>query len=237
METVAPHLRLATRAIIANVWLLEDSMNRKFLVDTGYLLERPMLRLSLWRAGVQRPGDLTAILLTHRHADHASNAQWLREIYDCPVICHAADAPFLSGKTTAAPMVPGATAPHDKFFCQFEDHFPPRVKVDDVYKEGRWKWNFKVLPVPGHTEGSVMLFHKPTKTLFSGDALLTGIPPIRSFEWLQLAMPSYSIDFETCRQHVREHLQAIPEPQFVCAGHGPPVTENIRKKLKSLGKC
>ncbi|MGK5088230.1 MBL fold metallo-hydrolase [Bdellovibrionota bacterium FG-2] len=71
MKKVAPHLRLATRAVISNVWLLEDSMDRKFLIDTGYVLERPILRLSLWNAGVRAPGDLTAILLTHRHADHA----------------------------------------------------------------------------------------------------------------------------------------------------------------------
>lgn len=238
MRRVAPSLRLATSVVISNVWLLEDTEGRRFLIDTGHPLERPILLLSLWRAGVRRPGDLAAILLTHRHSDHAGNAASLRRRFRCPVVCHEDDAPALSGKS--APPALGrrrrATFVHE-VLCRIEDRFPALCPVDETFGPARWRHGFTVFPVPGHTEGSVMLHHEPSGALFSGDAILSGPPPLRFIEWLRLAVPEYSLDVERCHREIRRHLEVLPRTATLCSGHGGPLHdpgEKLRRLLEAM---
>lgn len=234
MRRIAFHLQLASFVRISNVWLLTDGEGRRFLVDTGYPLERPTLLLSLWRAGVRRAGDLAAVLLTHRHSDHAGNAAWLRRRFACPVVCHVDDAPALSGKSVP-PRLSRRRAPlHDEILCRIEDRLPARCEVDEVFGHGAWRHGFAIVHVPGHTEGSVMLYHEPSETLFSGDAILAGPPPLRCIEWLRLAVRSYSLDVATCHERVRRYLAALPPTQTLCSGHGPPVARAHEKLLRLL---
>jgi glyoxylase-like metal-dependent hydrolase (beta-lactamase superfamily II) len=234
MRRVADHLHLASFVRISNVWLLRGADGKQFLVDTGYPLERPMLLLSLWRAGVRRPGDLAGVLLTHRHSDHAGNAAWLRRRFACPVVCHEDDAPALSGKCPPARLSRRRAPLHDEILCRIEDRLPARCEVDEVYREGAWRHGFAVVHVPGHTEGSVMLYHEPTETLFSGDAILAGPPPLRCIEWLRLAVKSYSLDVALCHARVKSYLGALPPIQTLCSGHGPPVARAHEKLLRLL---
>jgi glyoxylase-like metal-dependent hydrolase (beta-lactamase superfamily II) len=234
MKQLQAHLHLANRMIISNVWLLHDG-ERRFLVDTGHPLERPALKRSLWRAGVRGKGDLTAVMLTHRHSDHAGNAAWVRETFGCPVLCHAADAPFLDGSVIPPRLARGkATWAYEELLCHVEDTFPARTVVDESFEGGAFKWGFRVFHAPGHTEGSVLMHHEPTATLFSGDVLLTGVPPLRTFEWLRLAVPSFSNDVTRCHAAVLDALREMPQTRAVAGGHGPAVLKDAHHKLLAL---
>jgi glyoxylase-like metal-dependent hydrolase (beta-lactamase superfamily II) len=237
VRKVSAHLHLAGASRISNIWLLEDSMNRKFLVDTGHPVERLPLLASLWKLGIRRPGDLTAVLLTHRHSDHAGNAAWLRRQFGARVICHADDARILSGEKPAPPLKRGVGRFYDEWLCGLEDKYPAVCEVDETYETGAsWKWGFRVVPVPGHTEGSVMLYHEPTATLFSGDAILVGFPLYRSARSLRLAIPAYSLDIESCHRAVRRFLKELPPTEVLCSGHGPALTDAPRQRLLKLLK-
>jgi glyoxylase-like metal-dependent hydrolase (beta-lactamase superfamily II) len=218
--------------IISNVWLLADEQKRRFLIDTGHEIERPTLRLALWRAGVRRPGDLTAVLLTHRHSDHAGNAQWLRNRFRCPIVCHENDAPFLAGDQFPAPLRRGAGRPWEELFCLLEDRVLARSTVDEAVKIGPWCDGFIFFPAYGHTEGSVLIYHEPTMTLFSGDALLSGIPPWRLVEHFYLAVGPFSLDVEQCHRRTLEFLRRPPPIRYLCAGHGPFVHRRTEAKLR-----
>jgi glyoxylase-like metal-dependent hydrolase (beta-lactamase superfamily II) len=233
MDRVARHLGLAGRVRISNVWLLESGGER-FLVDTGHPVERLALLLDLRRAGIQRRGDLSAILLTHRHSDHAGNAAWLRNRFSCPVICHKEDAPILRGTVPPPPLLRRDSLLHQRILCWIEDRFPARCEVDGVYSEGPWRHELEVMPVPGHTEGSVVLYHGPTKTLFSGDAILAGPPPLRSIEHLRLAVPGFSLDAARCHASARGLLERLPPVQTLCSGHGPAVKSAAHEKIARL---
>lgn len=218
---------------IANSWLFRDAEGRRFLVDTGHRVERGSLQLSLRRAGVGR-GDLTAVLLTHRHSDHAGNAAWLRDELRAPVICHPADAVTLAGDARAAPLANrGANLVYDAL-CRFEDHFPARSAVDDTYDEGPWRWGFEVIPVPGHTSGSSLLFHEPSGTLFTGDAILSGAPVQRWVTRLSLAVPGFSEDVARCHRATRAFLAQERPIRALCAGHGPMVTRRLPELFRAL---
>jgi len=219
---------------IANVWLLTDDEGRRFLVDTGHRIERRQLARSLLAAGVSRPGDLEAVLLTHRHSDHAGNAAWVRERYRCPVVCHSGDAEALEGSRDPARLSGrGATVLHEAL-CRLEDRFPARTAVDEVYQDGAWRWGFDVIPVAGHTEGSVLLFHRSTGTLFTGDAVLAGMPAQRLHVYLRLAVAEYSVDAPRCHRAVLAFLRTQPGVRTLCSGHGPALRRGLQARLNRL---
>jgi glyoxylase-like metal-dependent hydrolase (beta-lactamase superfamily II) len=233
MQRVNGSLRLASLMRISNAWLFEVG-GRKVLVDTGHALERPLLQFSLWRAGIRRKGDLAQVILTHRHSDHAGNAAWLRRTFDCEVACHVADADALSGRSPPPSMANRGGAFHEEVLCRVEDRFPARCEVDEAFAEGPWKQGFRVIHVPGHTQGSAMLHHEPTGTLFAGDAILAGIPPLRFFEYPRLARPGFSDDVLQCHREVLRYLADLPPTDALCSGHGPPITRNTAAKLQRL---
>jgi glyoxylase-like metal-dependent hydrolase (beta-lactamase superfamily II) len=234
MNRVCDGIHLAGHAIISNVWLLRDGDGRRYLIDTGHPLERPRLLRQLRRHGVAGPGDLAGILLTHRHSDHAGNAAAFRDRFRCPVICHPQDAPFLTGAVSpprmAAPGRHWAALP----LCHIEDRWPARTPVDDTFGAESWGSHWRIHHVPGHTEGSCMLYHAPAAALFSGDAILTGIPPLRAFSLVRLARPAFSQDAPRCHDSVRRFVAAMPEVRALCSGHGPGVTERIAERLRRL---
>ena len=234
MRRLAPHVRLATWMRISNVWLFEDGAGRRLLVDTGHPLERGTLRASLWAAGVRGRGDLDAVLLTHRHSDHAGNAAWLRERFGCAVVAHEADARVLRGEEPPPRLSRGVARLHEEVLCRIEDRFPARCEVDEAIGEGPWKWGLRAVHVPGHTRGSILLLHEPTATLFSGDALLSGIPPLRLWEWPRLAVHGFSDAVEECHDRVLAFLREAPRIETVCAGHGPILRSGVREKLARL---
>ncbi|MEZ4340271.1 MAG: MBL fold metallo-hydrolase [Sandaracinaceae bacterium] len=217
---------------ISNTWLLADDEGRRFLIDTGHPLERPALAAELWRAGVRRRGDLSAVLLTHRHSDHAGNAAWLRERFSCPVVAHPADAAILEDRTER-PALAGRGAPHfHEVLCRVEDRFPARTVVDETLDDGETRFGFRAASVAGHTEGSVLLFHEATGALFSGDAILAGVPVQRLVTHLRFAVPEYSFDAEACARRARAFLASDPPVRTLCAGHGP----MLRDAKRALGR-
>jgi glyoxylase-like metal-dependent hydrolase (beta-lactamase superfamily II) len=231
MRSIGAHLVLLTRVHISNIWLFRDDDGRRWLVDTGHPIERPLLARSLRAAGVDR---LDGILLTHRHSDHAGNAAWLRDRFRCPVACHPDDAPYLDGRLAPPRLARGRAPAPLELLCRIEDRFPARCPVDEVYSPGRWRGDWEIVHAPGHTEGSSLLYHAPTRTLFSGDTLISGIPPLRLLERLSLAVDAFTPDPETCRAKVRDFLRALPPVRTLCAGHGPAVTRRVEEKLRRL---
>lgn len=233
MQHIRPGLGLARGMLVSNVWLLEHE-GRRLLIDSGHPVERLTLRWHLWRAGVRRRGDLDAVLLTHRHSDHAGNAAWLRRTFGCAVACHVADADELSGARPPARLARWPALPVDYLLCRIEDWFPARSVVDEAFGDGAWRWGLRVVHVPGHTSGSVLLHHEPTATLFSGDAILSGIPPLRLFERPALAKAVYSSDVARCHATTRAFLGDLPATRTLCAGHGPAITREVEEKLRRL---
>ena len=216
---------------IANAWLLTDDGGRRFLIDSGHRVERRALERGLLALGVRGRGDLEAVLLTHRHSDHAGNARFIRERYGCDVICHRDDAAVLTGGRTATPLSRrGAAMVHDAL-CRIEDSFPATTPVDETFTGGSFRWGFRVIEVAGHTEGSVLLLHEPSGTLFTGDALLTGVPAQRLHTRLALAFAEYSLDVVACRRAVLDFLDEGAKIERVCSGHGPLVGRDVRNRL------
>jgi len=80
------------RLSLSNAFLVLG--DRPVLVDAGSPGEADKIVAKLAKLGVA-PGDLSLILLTHAHTDHAGSAKELRERSGAPVALHPADGEML----------------------------------------------------------------------------------------------------------------------------------------------
>ncbi|MEW5855427.1 MAG: MBL fold metallo-hydrolase [Myxococcota bacterium] len=167
-----------------------------FLVDAGLLPEerapalaqptmgvftfdrhpRSALVSQLAEAGI-RPEDVSFILLTHTHGDHAGE---LEDLPDVPVVVSPEEAAWLGGlgegrvdlftwRTVAGWE---ALAPRLRVLRWAEEPVGPLPRSADLFGDG----TVLVLPTPGHTPGSlsVLLRTQAGRTLLLGDAALGG---------------------------------------------------------------
>lgn len=109
------------------------------------------------------------ILLTHGHLDHIAAIPALVAEYGALVAIHQADAECLGPDSypvhyrsiTAA----GGTAAY------IDAHWEKMPPPDKKLEEGDIIGPFTVLHLPGHTAGSIGLWDREAKVLFSGDTL------------------------------------------------------------------
>ena len=88
-----------------NSYAFVDPDGSVTVVDCGVAKAPPRIVAGLAAIG-KRPADVTRIVLTHAHLDHAGGASALAETTGAPVVAHADDAPY-----AATGRVPPRTPP------------------------------------------------------------------------------------------------------------------------------
>ena len=165
------------------------------------------------------PKEIDSIILTHRHVDHVGGASELS---------HICQAQLYASVEEAAPLIQGdkATTGANMFSIPLDKLDVSVLKYGEFVDLGDAK--LKIIHTPGHTIGSISLYHEETKSLFSGDTVFADGGVGR---W----------DFET--GSYRQLLASIEmlrdmEPRNLYPGHGPYVegnaTEHIKTSLKFL---
>jgi glyoxylase-like metal-dependent hydrolase (beta-lactamase superfamily II) len=153
-----------------------------------------------------------AVLATHGHIDHIGDAQEIADGYGIPLHIHSADRHLLSDP--AAGLLPemgdwiGAYYPEGL-------HEPERVELLD-------EWgtlviaglSFRVIPTPGHTEGSVTFVLKTPddSIVFTGDTLFAGSVG-------RTDMPGG--DWDTLESSLKVLVGELPDDALILPGHGP----------------
>ena len=145
-------------------------------------------------------GGIKAILLTHGHFDHMLAAEELQKRTGVPVCVHPLDAPMLSNASLSAYNPEVSSLPQ------------PGHIACTAYPESLF--GFRVLHTPGHTPGSVCLYHEEEKVLFSGDTLFRA-----GFGRTDLAGGSMHQLLSSLRT-----LLALPRDVRVYPGHGESTT-------------
>lgn len=225
---VAPFRRFST-LVVSNVFLLDGGDGDRWLVDSGHWSERWQLLRELRGTGL-RPSQLTGVLLTHRHSDHAGNAAFLQREHGLKVMAHRADAAVLDG-SAPRPVMGGRGNVIERLLCAVENRSPARLRVDRALDDGDSVAGMEVHGVPGHTEGSVFFRHAPTGCLLTGDTLLTARPPLTLIRDVVRAHDAFCLD--TARAHASLdafHARGVPY-DHVLAGHGRPLIGDARGRV------
>jgi glyoxylase-like metal-dependent hydrolase (beta-lactamase superfamily II) len=229
-DVIAP-IRHLNRLFVSNVFLLDGGPGDRWLIDTGHMTERLTLLWELRRAGIS-PRDLTGVLLTHRHSDHAGNAAFLQSHYRIPIVAHQKDALVLAGEVSRPRLVRGEGNAIAGLFARVENAWPaPRVVVDTAIEGGDTIAGMQVHWVPGHTDGSVFYRHAPTKSLLSGDTLLTAHPPLTISRGIATPYPSYTTDMDLAHASLDAFHRQGFDYENLLAGHGPPLIGGARSQV------
>jgi hydroxyacylglutathione hydrolase len=163
----------------SNVYLIINGRNL-LVIDTGTPGNAKKIVAYIENLGRQ-PSEVSTILLTHYHMDHAGSVKDLKELTGAKVAASPEDAQYITGKQPypkPKSILMRATSSFVK---------APPVPVEILLRDGEILGNLTVISTPGHTPGSIMLLDKQRKVLFSGDTLraeggkVTGAP--RHFTW------------------------------------------------------
>jgi glyoxylase-like metal-dependent hydrolase (beta-lactamase superfamily II) len=150
-----------------------------------------------------------ALVLTHGHFDHMWDAMLIQEDHHCPVYIHANDAPMVMD-TSYVKMFGVATPPRSP--ASVEDLVVPEQGNASFLCAGE---EFQLFHLPGHSPGSVVIYHPGWGVLISGDTLFCG----GVGRW---DLPGGSRS--ALLQGLRKHLVPLPPETRVYAGHGPSTT-------------
>jgi glyoxylase-like metal-dependent hydrolase (beta-lactamase superfamily II) len=235
MRTVVGEFRHLHHVRVSNVYLLDGGRGDRWLVDSGHWSERATLLWELGRAGVW-PGDLSGVLLTHRHSDHAGNARFLQRYFGAKVYAHKDDAGILAGRAPRERMTRKGGAYAARVIAEFENRWPARVVCDHELDDGESVGSLEVHHVPGHTEGSVFYRHGGTSALLSGDTLLTAVPPLVIRKGLSLPYITFSTDLPLAIESLRAFHRSGVDYEHLLPGHGRPLVGAAKRAaLEFLG--
>lgn len=184
------------------------------LVDTGLPGRVDVIVDTLAQIG-RTPQDLTAVLITHAHADHTGNAAAVRAAAGAPVSMSARDARVARGEAPQEdPPLLKHVAPLS-VLSRFIPHADP-VVVDHELVEGQQaglpqEWT--VIATPGHTSGHMsFLLDRLGGLLFVGDAAMADRRGRVTRGWMNAGGPAIDASIHKLAQH---------DFRAAYFGHGP----------------
>ncbi|SEG03192.1 Glyoxylase, beta-lactamase superfamily II [Bryocella elongata] len=162
---------------ISNAHLLLGSKGA-VLIDAGLPGTVPKIEKALSKNGLSFK-DLTAIVITHAHVDHAGGAAELRERSRAPLIAHEDDLPYYKRERPMTFCPTGwagrvffrTPLPHEPYTA-----FEPDILLsnNDTLDLSPYGVTGTVKHTPGHTKGSVSVELEHNQAMV-GDLLASGI--------------------------------------------------------------
>jgi glyoxylase-like metal-dependent hydrolase (beta-lactamase superfamily II) len=198
------------------------------LVDTG--LKKAPARIVAGLAAIgKHPRDVTRIVLTHVHPDHAGGAAEMSRQTGAPVLLHGDDHGWArSGRISAGN---DRSTLMGRLFARTGD-----AKIEP-FEPGPALTDGEVLPVsgglrvvhtPGHSPGHISLLVEPTGTLVTGDALFN----FRFLRGTRISPAFLCWDFAMTQRTA--HRLGELEYDVAAFTHGPEIRDRARETVRGL---
>jgi glyoxylase-like metal-dependent hydrolase (beta-lactamase superfamily II) len=209
-----------------NAFLLQGDDGSLTLLDAGTRGAPKALLAALAQLG-RAPGDVTHLLLSHAHNDHAGGARAMVEATGSRVAAHEREAVYLrEGRMPAPdPSTRGGRllARVPKALSGFA-----RVDVDETFEDGAvlpLAGGITVVHTPGHTPGHCSFLHTRSGVLLTGDALF-------NVRGLRYSFANSCTDVRTSRSSAAR----LGELDFDVAAfaHGAHVTTGARAAVRAF---
>lgn len=216
-------LPTAPRSLVNSFAFLDDD-GQVTLVDCGTTRAPRRLAAALTELGAA-PSDVTRIVLTHAHPDHAGGAEEVRRGSGAPVFVHTDDAAYARA---------GTPPPRDRSFRlgRLLQRLPggdfPAVDVADELNDGQVldvAGGLRVVHTPGHSPGHVSLLHEPSGVLITGDAL---------FNWRGIGWSIRYMCTDFALSQRTAHALGELEYSVAAFTHGPELRDRAREQVRSF---
>lgn len=207
---------------LINSFLIRAEDGSLTLVDTGLRSAPPRILAALTEIGAG-PTDVTTIVLTHAHFDHAGGAAQLTRATKQGVTVHEQDAQFVRTGTGPPTDPAHALGRLIRRTSGFGSAPVASTMTDGQVLPGS---QLVVHHTPGHTPGHCSLLHEPSSTLITGDAIFN----MRSRRtWPMLAFCSDGA-------LTRQSADTLGELDYRSAAftHGPEIREGAREAIRGF---
>lgn len=210
-------------ADLVNSFLLADD-DGLVLVDAGLKRAHRAVLAALAQLG-RAPGEVTRVLLTHGHPDHAGGLAAVVRATGAAVETHERDASYVR-EGRAPRRDPSALS--GRLLERLPGQGWEPVEVTGTFRDGDVlpvAGGVRVLHTPGHSPGHCSFLLERTGVLITGDAVWN----VRGLRWVPKGLC-------TDVALTRETAQRLVEPEYDVAGftHGSHVSRDARQALRAF---
>ena len=205
-----------------NGFMFRDGDGQVTLIDMGMPFSGPKVLAALTSVG-SGPSDVTRLMLTHCHPDHAGGAALVSERTGRPVDVHAGDAEYV--RTATQPDNDTGTL-LGKLMRRLPDPKLQPVTVGEELYDGQLvdvAGGLRVVHTPGHSPGHASYLHEESGVLITGDAIFN----VLGTRWpIRALCSSFALTRETARK--------LGELEYSTAAftHGPEIRGNAREAIR-----
>lgn len=224
-------IKRVTGNLSNNIYIVENG-EELVVVDPGMPSDHARLIDRIKSLG-RSPREVSSILLTHFHVDHAGSAEALKRVNGARVFAHEEDVPFLEGHASIPSVYPAGI--QGRALMTFPNTVAkysrvPAVEVDAPFKDGDTLpvlGGLRVYHAPGHTPGSSCFLWLERGILFTGDAIQN------LYFFLTLPEAGFSWDVELAGRSAARVAEALRDEdvRVICTGHGPVVRDGANEKM------
>ena len=216
----------------SNAVLLADE--QMAVVDTGIAGNGEAIVKYIKSIG-RSPRDLRWIVLSHFHFDHSGSAAELSQLTDGKVVTHRAeveskpDGAMLLRKGDEGEPPPAWYRWIRRMPASRDTRRYPDIVVHETVEDGDvipCLGGLRIIHTPGHTPGSICPILEGPKVLFLGDSVLNNVDRLsRPLMWDGKKRQTLDGSLHRLREL---------EAEAACFGHGPPLTEEVMTRVRSL---
>jgi glyoxylase-like metal-dependent hydrolase (beta-lactamase superfamily II) len=197
------------------------------LIDTGFRGSSSRIIKFIHSLG-RSAGEISLIIITHNHLDHAGGLAELKKLTAAKVAAHIADisddeAQLPYRKTVRKLLrIPPFSILRPLLYAR-SDEVDIQLKGDEELSP---LGGLKVIHTPGHTPGSISLFSPRKKLLIVGDAL--------NNRHRDLRFPPKFVSTNLAQAIDSVKRMAQLDFDIICFGHGKPIIGDAVTRVRDL---
>ncbi len=194
------------------------------LVDCGLSFAPPRIVAGLAAMG-KHPRDVTRIVLTHAHVDHAGGGAKVMAETGARLAIHADDAGY--ARRGEAPPIDTSTTRGRLLARLGPQRFDPLQVAQELHDgdELPVAGGLRVVHTPGHTPGHVALLHPASGVLVTGDSVFN----VLGTRWPPLTFCSNPRLTQATADRLGELEYAV-----AAFTHGPHVADRARERVRTF---
>lgn len=221
---IIPGVYQLTISYVNVILIVDDELT---LIDTGFAGSSHRIKSFIRRLG-RSVEEITLIILTHNHVDHAGGLAELKLITPAKVAAHKADIISAEGELTYPEFTRTLMQTRPISLLRPLQYIKPQEV--DLWLEGNEMLKplggLRVIHTPGHTPGSISLFSPQRKLLVVGDTINN------RYKALRLPPKLVSTNLRQAIDSIKRLAQL--DFEILCCGHGRPLTTDARIMVQEL---